>query len=128
MSSNKPILLGICLVSKIFSISKKEAKYKLKNHNHRNLALLQGCNNCQLITHIQQKLHAGARKLVQTGCKIGPISTAGKRSKRKKKKKSEKSQFKDARAAMSGLGAELHKKEKKEENKMDTIVIWKKLF
>ena len=29
---------------------------------------------------------------------------------------------------MSGLGAELHKKEKKEENKMDTVVIWKNLI
>ena len=65
--------------------------------------------------------------MVQTGCKIGPISTAGKRSIGKKKEKSEKSQFKDAQAAMSGLGAEQHKKEKKEENKMDTVVILKKI-
>ena len=42
------------------------------------------------------------------------------------KKKSEKRQFKDAQAAMSGLGAELHEQEKKEENKMETKDIWEK--
>ena len=39
---------------------------------------------------------------------------------------SEKRQFKDAQAAMSGLGAELHEQEKKEENKMDTRDILEK--
>ena len=79
MRSNKPIILWVYLFSKIFSISKKKANYKLRNHIHCSLALLQSCNNYKLITHIEQKLHAWESNFFQTGCKIVPIGIAGKR-------------------------------------------------